>query len=60
MTQRDDPSAPEPGSSEAQVRGQVEGDVYESPVILDLGSVREVTQGSAKSGECDATTQYYN
>lgn len=60
MTQRDDASAQEPRSSEAQVRAQAESSVYESPVIVDLGSVREVTQGSAKSGECDATTQYYN
>jgi hypothetical protein len=60
MTHRDDASAQELGPSEPLARGPVEGAAYESPVIVDLGSVREVTQGSAKNGECDATTQYYN
>ncbi|WP_354609100.1 lasso RiPP family leader peptide-containing protein [Streptomyces panacea] len=33
--------------------------LYEPPVIVDLGSVRDVTLGSSTSGTADANSQYY-
>lgn len=38
--------------------GQPVGD-YESPVIMVIGSVRDLTAGSASSGNADANSQYY-
>jgi hypothetical protein len=32
---------------------------YESPVIMVIGSVRDLTAGSASSGNADANSQYY-
>ncbi|WP_405791663.1 lasso RiPP family leader peptide-containing protein [Streptomyces sp. NBC_01506] len=32
---------------------------YEPPVVVDLGSVRDVTLGSSTSGTADANSQYY-
>ncbi|MFE6887130.1 lasso RiPP family leader peptide-containing protein [Streptomyces sp. NPDC057694] len=32
---------------------------YESPMVVDLGHVREVTLGSSPSGSADANAQYY-
>lgn len=32
---------------------------YESPLLVDLGHVREVTLGSSPSGSADANAQYY-
>lgn len=32
---------------------------YESPLLVDLGHVREVTLGSSPSGNADANAQYY-
>jgi hypothetical protein len=32
---------------------------YESPMLVDLGHVREVTLGSSPSGSADANAQYY-
>lgn len=32
---------------------------YESPLILVIGSVGDLTAGSASSGNKDANTQYY-
>ncbi|MGW7264544.1 lasso RiPP family leader peptide-containing protein [Streptomyces sp. NPDC054842] len=33
--------------------------VYEPPMLVDLGHVREVTLGSSPSGSADANAQYY-
>jgi hypothetical protein len=64
MTDRDDPRAQERSESEALAATRAPApaavEVYESPAIIDLGSVRELTRGSAKNGSCDATNQYYN
>ncbi|MER5843332.1 MULTISPECIES: lasso RiPP family leader peptide-containing protein [Streptomyces] len=32
---------------------------HESPLLVDLGHVREVTLGSSPSGSADANAQYY-
>ncbi|TFI27378.1 lasso RiPP family leader peptide-containing protein [Streptomyces sp. 4R-3d] len=32
---------------------------YEPPVVVGLGSVRDVTLGSSTSGTADANSQYY-
>jgi hypothetical protein len=32
---------------------------YESPVVMVIGSVRDLTAGSAASGNKDANSQYY-
>lgn len=32
---------------------------YESPVVMILGSVFDLTSGSASSGNADANSQYY-
>ncbi|WP_020670786.1 lasso RiPP family leader peptide-containing protein [Amycolatopsis nigrescens] len=32
---------------------------YESPLLIDLGHVRDVTLGSSSSGSADANSQYY-
>ncbi|MFG2576354.1 lasso RiPP family leader peptide-containing protein [Streptomyces sp. NPDC048481] len=32
---------------------------YESPVLVDLGHIREVTLGSSPNGNADANAQYY-
>ena len=32
---------------------------YESPCIIDIGHVRELTGGSSSSGSADANSQYY-
>ncbi|MFD3918813.1 lasso RiPP family leader peptide-containing protein [Streptomyces sp. NPDC058595] len=33
--------------------------LYEPPVVVDLGAVRDVTLGSSTSGTADANSQYY-
>lgn len=60
MTDRDDPRAQERSEPEAPAPTPAAVEVYQSPVVVDLGSVRELTRGSAKNGSCDATSQYYN
>jgi len=60
MKHRLDPPAQELSALDVPAPTQAEVAVYESPAVTDLGSVREVTQGNAKNGECDVTTQYYN
>ncbi|MFB8353273.1 lasso RiPP family leader peptide-containing protein [Streptomyces niveus] len=48
------------GSPEPAVGPDDVGDLlYEPPVIVDLGSVRDVTLGSSTSGTADANSQYY-
>lgn len=39
-------------------QGQLAQD-YESPVVMVIGSVRDLTAGSAASGNKDANSQYY-
>ncbi|MFC8828207.1 lasso RiPP family leader peptide-containing protein [Streptomyces sp. NPDC057137] len=51
---------PADGSTEPVVRlDDVEDMFYEPPVVVDLGSVRDVTLGSSTSGTADANSQYY-
>ncbi|MFG2177029.1 lasso RiPP family leader peptide-containing protein [Streptomyces niveus] len=48
------------GSAEAAVvLDDVDDMFYEPPVVVDLGSVRELTLGSSTSGTADANSQYY-
>lgn len=48
------------GSAEtAAALDDVDDLVYEPPVVVDLGSVRDVTLGSSTSGTADANSQYY-
>lgn len=47
--------SPEPGTGPDDV-GEM---LYEPPVVVDLGSVRDVTLGSSTSGTADANSQYY-
>lgn len=48
------------GSAEAAVSlDDVDDMFYEPPVVVDLGSVRDVTLGSSTSGTADANSQYY-
>ena len=48
------------GSAEAAVGpDDVDDMFYEPPVLVDLGSVRDVTLGSSTSGTADANSQYY-
>ena len=60
MTHGVDPSAQEHREPEAPTPAPAVTEAYESPALLDLGSVRKVTQGNAKNGSCDATSEYYN
>lgn len=32
---------------------------YETPCVVDIGPVRDVTAGSSSSGTADANSQYY-
>ncbi|MFC8078619.1 lasso RiPP family leader peptide-containing protein [Streptomyces sp. NPDC057307] len=51
---------PVSGSAEPAVRPDDAEDLfYEPPVVVDLGSVRDVTLGSSTSGTADANSQYY-
>lgn len=43
----------------AVVLDDVDDLLYEPPVVIDLGSVRDVTLGSSTSGTADANSQYY-
>jgi hypothetical protein len=45
--------------SPGQWCGGDEVDLYVSPVVIDLGDVREATKGSSGSGKADANSQYY-
>ncbi|MET9554473.1 lasso RiPP family leader peptide-containing protein [Streptomyces sp. NPDC006645] len=48
------------GFAEAAVgAGDADEMFYEPPVLVDLGSVRDVTLGSSTSGTADANSQYY-
>lgn len=60
MTDHDDRRAQERSEPETLVPAECAVEVYQSPVVVDLGSVRDLTQGSTKNGKCDATSQYYN
>jgi hypothetical protein len=40
-------------------RSAQSGRDYESPAVIVIGSVRDVTAGSASSGNADANSQYY-
>jgi hypothetical protein len=47
-------------SSEADDKSRTTPEsVYRSPLVVAVGSVREVTRGSAASGKADANSQYY-
>jgi hypothetical protein len=49
-----------PASRDARGARQAQpGPDYESPVLMVIGSVRDVTAGSASSGNADANSQYY-
>jgi len=60
MAQRADVPTPAESTAEVAEPAPTGLEAYESPAIIDLGSVREVTQGSAKNGRADATNQFYN
>lgn len=47
------------GSAEAVVLDDADDMFYEPPVVVGLGSVRDVTLGSSTSGTADANSQYY-
>ncbi len=52
--------ADQPASQDARRTRRGQPDVYyESPVVMVIGSVRELTAGSASSGNADANSQYY-
>lgn len=59
MTHRVDPPGRDLSTPEPRAPEQVVAEAYESPAVLDLGSVREVTQGNASDGQHDETTQYF-
>ena len=60
MAHRADVPAPAETTAEAVAPKPIELEAYQSPAVIDLGSVREATQGSAKNGKADVSTQYYN
>jgi hypothetical protein len=47
-----------PTADEADSNGQ-RNDSYESPLLVELGHVRNLTLGSSASGNADANSQYY-
>ena len=58
MAHGDDPPVQEThevDSSTAQASQQA----YESPAVLDLGSVRQVTRGSSSGGTADSNSDFF-
>ncbi len=52
--------AARPASRDARGPRQAQSGLdYESPVVMVIGSVRDLTAGSASSGNADANSQYY-
>jgi hypothetical protein len=47
------------GPASRDARQAQSGRDYESPAVIVIGSVRDVTAGSASSGNADANSQYY-
>jgi hypothetical protein len=45
-------------STRSRCQGLVADD-YESPMVVVIGSIRDLTGGSAASGKKDANSQYY-
>jgi hypothetical protein len=50
--------APAAGKHGSQGEGDNPGD-YALPLVVDIGEVRDLTTGSASSGNKDANSQYY-
>lgn len=59
MAHSDDAPVPEEGESGIHASVEDFYDMYESPAVVDLGSVRQATQGNANDGNADATNQFY-